>query len=130
MDREKGKGTVLATYCIRATNDAICSTDTISSQDNGGRRRGGWFASYWLDCAHRDVRYGLRLDIELDGRAHLYGDRPTRDALLRQRGWYIVRLPGTVLHTAEFDQAVGAVAALADQHRRAVVLARSESARS
>jgi len=96
----------------------------------GGRRRGGWFASYWLDCAHRDVRYGLRLDIELDGRAHLYGDRPTRDArrdaLVRQRGWYIVRLPGSVLYTAGFAQAVGAVAALADQHRRAVVLARSD----
>ncbi len=96
----------------------------------GGRRRGGWFASYWLDCAHRDVRCGLRLDIELDGRAHLYGDHPARDArrdaLLRQRGWYIVRLPGSVLHTPGFDQAVGAVAALADQHRRAVVLARSD----
>ena len=65
------------------------------AQERGGRR-GGWYGSFWLDCAHRDPTYLLRIDIDLDGKHHDWRERMARDAernrSLMERGWYVVRI--------------------------------------
>lgn len=97
----------------------------------GGRRRGGWFRAFWLDCAHRDIGFLLRMDIELDGATHRTPHRRERDALrnhlLQMRGWYILRFDARVLRAdADLQRAVRTVAAIARRHRRAVVLGRTD----
>jgi len=73
------------------------------------------------------VRYGLRIDIELDGRDHLRPDRQQRDALLRQRGWCVARVPGSTLYRSDaLDAVVREIADYAHRHRAAVILARSD----
>jgi hypothetical protein len=96
----------------------------------GGRRHGGWFRAFWLDCAHRDVAFLLRLDVELDGATHQAPERAARDAmrnaLLQARGWYVLRMDSRNLGRNEHYRACDVVVKLVRRHRRAVVLARSE----
>lgn len=97
---------------------------------NGGERRGGWYAAYWLDCAHRDVAYLLRIDIELDGRHHYNQQRRQRDEqrnqAIQSRGWYVVRLGGRIIGQRNHLLALDQIVALTERHRRAIVLARSD----
>jgi hypothetical protein len=97
----------------------------------GGRRRGGWFRAYWLDCAHRDIAFLLRMDIELDGAHHRTPERQRRDELrnelLKVRGWYVLRFDGRLLRAdQELQQAVQTTVKIARRHRRAVLLARTD----
>ena len=97
----------------------------------GGARSGGWFAAYWLDCAHRDVGFLLKIDIELDGMAHRQEERherdALRDALLAERGWYIVRIEYASARPDGYQRACTAIAALARRHRRAIMLGRTDA---
>ena len=99
------------------------------AKEKGGRRRGGWYGSFWLDCAHRDIGYLLRIDLELDGHHHQLAERKVRDAernaILAQRGWYVVRLSASALGGEGQRRMVGEVVALAARHRHAIVVARS-----
>jgi len=83
-----------------------------------------------LDCAHRDVAYRLRLDIELDGATHYHRERQAKDQhrnqALQERGWYIVRLSGRIIGQRNHHLALERVVDLVERHRRAVVLARSD----
>lgn len=97
----------------------------------GGPRKGGWFNAFWLDCAHRDVAFLLRIDIELDGITHSAVERRVRDSvrntLLAHRGWYVFRFDARLLRQTEaLERAVRSVLSLARRHRRAVVLARTD----
>jgi hypothetical protein len=97
----------------------------------GGRRRGGWYRAFWLDCAYRDIGFLLRMDLELDGAAHRTPRRRQRDALrnelLRVRGWYILRFDVRLLRAdADLQRAVRTASAIAQRHRRAVVLGRTD----
>lgn len=97
----------------------------------GGRRRGGWFGAYWLDWAHRDRDYLLRLDIEMDGQHHQRAERMARDAernaCVQRRGWYVLRVTSAAARRPDAMQTILAtVAERARWHRQAVVLARSE----
>ena len=97
----------------------------------GGPRKGGWFNAFWLDCAHRDVAFLLRIDIELDGITHRAVERRVRDSvrntLLAHRGWYVFRFDARLLRQPEaLERAVRSVLSLARRHRRAVVLARTD----
>jgi hypothetical protein len=63
----------------------------VGVSPRGGRRRGGWYANWWLDYAHRDPSVLLKIDIELDGWHHRQADRTERDEVrnqtLQRRGW-------------------------------------------
>jgi hypothetical protein len=97
---------------------------------HGGRRQGGWFRAFWLDCAHRDVAFLLRLDVELDGVHHGRADRAARDEernrFLQARGWYVLRVDSRNLGREEHSRAVKVAAKLVWRHRRAIMLARSD----
>jgi hypothetical protein len=96
---------------------------------NGGPRHGGWFRNYWLDCAHRDVAFLLRIDVELDGATHRTPEVERRDAmrntLLRQRGWYVLRFDNRNLDREQHNRALDVIVKLVQRHRRSVVLART-----
>jgi hypothetical protein len=100
------------------------------AKERGGRRRGGWYGAFWLDCAHRDAAYLLRVDIELDGRHHYRQERQARDQernqILADRGWYVVRLSGRIIGQANHHQALDRLVAVVERHRRAIVLGRSD----
>ena len=102
----------------------------VGVSPHGGRRHGGWFGAFWLDCAHRDVAFLLRLDIELDGAHHGRADRAARDEarnqFLQARGWYVLRVDSHNLGREEHSRAVEAVAKLVRRHRRAIMVARSD----
>jgi hypothetical protein len=96
----------------------------------GGSRRGGWFNAYWLDWAHRDVAFLLRLDVELDGARHRQPERwfrdEIRDAQLQERGWYIMRIDSRILGRGQQYRAREALLRLVQRHRRSIVLARTD----
>ena len=96
----------------------------------GGRRRSGWYDNYWLDFAHRDWQHFLRIDIELDGHHHYQRDRVIRDharnAVLAERGWYVVRISGQVLGQENHRRALAQLRGLIAQHTNAVRIARLE----
>jgi hypothetical protein len=97
----------------------------------GGRRRGGWFRAFWLDCARRDIAFLLRMDIELDGAHHRTPERQRRDelrnGLLKLRGWYVLRFDSRLQRAdQELQQAVQTTVKIARRHRRAVLLARTD----
>lgn len=96
----------------------------------GGRRQGGWFRAFWLDCAHRDVAFLLRLDVELDGATHRIIEGAARDevrnTLLQARGWYILRVDSRNLGREQHYRAREDIDKLVRRHRRAIVLARTD----
>lgn len=103
----------------------------VGVSKTGGPRRGGWFRAYWLDWAHRDPDYLLRLDIEMDGKDHRRQDRAVRDTqrndLLCQRGWYVLRVTSAAARRETAMQEIMAVAVERVRlHRQAIVLARSD----
>lgn len=81
------------------------------SQD-GEHKRDGFYNTYRLDLCLRDSQRSLLLDVEMDGWTRGAnegrGHDATRNASLRQRGWYIVRVPSTAQQT-------GVLAAIARQ---------------
>jgi len=101
----------------------------VSRHREGGRRRGGWYGNWWLDYAHRDRAYLLKIDIELDGWHHRQPDRAQRDAVrnecLQGRGWYVCRVPGMVISRQQQDQAILPLLECVRTHRLAVLTARS-----
>ena len=113
--------------------DAGLAVDAqVGVSRHGGMRSGGWLGAYWLDLAHRDVPYLLRVDIELDGYHHRWDVHRARDeernTALRRRGWYILRLDSRAMVSDGPDGAIRQVLAVRSVHRRAIVLARSDSA--
>lgn len=99
----------------------------LGVSSRGGPRRGGWMGNWWLDFAHRDPDYLLKIDIELDGRHHRYADRAERDErrneTLQARGWYVYRIPGLLITQRREDAAVAELLQTVHDHHRAVVAA-------
>jgi hypothetical protein len=97
------------------------------AKKEGGARQGGWYGSYWLDCAHRDRSHLLRIDIELDGKHHYAVDRQEKDdrrnQVLADRGWYVLRLGGRILGQENQRLAVANLVELIATHKQAVHLA-------
>lgn len=103
----------------------------VGVSKSGGRRRGGWFGAYWLDWAHRDRDYLLRLDIEMDGKSLQRPDMIERDErrneTVRRRGWYVLRVTSMAARNENAMQAIMGVASERVRwHRQAAVLARSD----
>ena len=92
-----------------------------------GGRGGGWFDNYWLDYAYRDHAHLLKIDVELDGWHHQRADRAERDEVrnerLRLRGWYVYRVPGSVVARRQQEQAVAELMKTVRAHRHAAMVA-------
>lgn len=97
------------------------------AKEAGGARQGGWYGSYWLDCAYRDRSHLLRIDIELDGKHHYNRERQDKDErrnqVLADRGWYVLRLGGRILGQENQRLAIANLVELISAHRQAIHLA-------
>jgi hypothetical protein len=106
-------------------------THASVAQDQVRRRLGDPYDALWLRWAHRDRSYLLRIAIELDGQyfhrfeAEQEFDQE-RNKMLADRGWYVAKLSG-LNREEEIRRLVWELLpALVTQHRRAIVLARSD----
>jgi hypothetical protein len=115
----------LALFDIRVQVHALVAEEEVRS------RWGENYGAIRLRWAHRDQAYLLRIAIELDGQyLHLYEETPERDQerdrILADRGWYVMHLRGSSMYQELHRPVRERLAALVEQHRRAIILARSD----
>jgi hypothetical protein len=100
------------------------------AEEEARRWWGGAYDAIWLRWAHRDRAHLLRIAIELDGQyLHIVGGEgrdQKRDQILADRSWYVARLSGSIAQHEIHRLAQERLTALVKQHRRAIVVARSD----
>jgi hypothetical protein len=101
------------------------------AEDEVSRRWGDRYPAIVLRWAHRERAYLLRVAIEIDGQyIHVYNlgqDRDQeRNQILADRGWYVAKLSGSIEREERQRLTRERLLALVEQHRRAIVLARSD----